>query len=165
MKTNWIIVIMTFLATYVGIWYFLGPFPSPFYYLAPVAGFFMSVLFADWLKRYFSIGHGMLTIFLLISILLAFYLTVSVYYAEQGNLQTTASLSVHPYICISEFSQNNCAASVNALNAKDQTIQYFAIPFWDKLRTSAFLSFMLAAVVASIMLFISEKIPDDKPSN
>lgn len=143
---------------------------SAMYWFAPVAGFIFTYLALNWYNTYFDskFSFSIWIVPILVFVLLfGYYINLSFYYGESAAIATNRSngqAKYGLYFCFGEISSNDCGATVYKLNQEyiaqagrtDAKVipQLIPVRFWDELKESIFLTFILGALAAWIPLFL-----------
>ena len=145
---------------------------SLMYWMAPLAGFVLAYFGIKWFNDNFETNQATSIIFpvaLIIILLLGFLINLSWYYGETAALNSNSQVSVSIYFCFNNDS-SVCNNTVNSLNTELQNqastsgatrlVQYLQVNYWEKLRQSFFLTFILGAITGWVPLFVRRLIED-----
>ena len=142
----------------------LPEFESPMFWLMPVVGFFVIFLLVDWVNQYFETEKALSVWFPLLLVMigfLAFSVSLYFYYGNFAAMKSNEQQSFIPYLCYAH--PDDCGAIVNEFNASGQEsdgrqLFYVNVPFWGKLRSSAYYLFLLAGICGWLSRYVVEKL-------
>jgi hypothetical protein len=152
---------------------YLPEFESPMFWLMPVVGFFTMFLLVDWVNGYFETSKALsIWLPLLFFILGLAAFSVALYWenANYAAMQSDTQQIVLPYLCYAKpdflcpAPACDCAEIVKNINKSSSAkidskqLVYFNVPFWERLRISAFYLFLISGIFGWLSRYAVEKL-------
>jgi hypothetical protein len=150
----------------VGLLFPFNAWNSLMYFLAPICGFIFAFVLIRWWNSYFETTEASspwFFVIILAVLLVGYYVNLSIYMGEAANLNSRNGAKYSLYFCLTETNDTDCYSTVQKINseylsqaqaAKATTVnQLIPIAYWDELRKSMFLAFVLGAIAGWVPLF------------